>query len=566
MKEPLRRLKDSLQNKWVKWLALALVLLVVTGFAISAFFFQPWLRNKLETETREKSDGLYSLHMAGLSASLLACTLTIDSLALVPDTAAWQQMHQQQKSELTSRLSRLQARRLKLTGVNYLGLLFKEPLKLNRAELLEPVLHIDQMREDTTASKPLHQGLEGPLATLKIGKLRIRDGAFSYKKDSRHKYNAAEVSGLNLELSDLKLDSASYTAEDRIFYARKVAVSGGKSNFLLPRGFNRLKTGPFSLDSDTKEVKLKDMALIPVYKPAELARRRGEAASWIDMRVAEVVLQQADLGKFSRNGSVVVGEMNFERPRLKVFKDKHNFRAKKTRPLPHDLVQQFKSGLAIEKITIRNLGLRYDELAEGATTPGHFALNNLYATITNVTNNKERISAKKPAVAHVGFNLMGKGRLDCTIRMALLDPNCFHTITGKVGKTDLTVLNPIMEPAHLVSFKSGTVQDGTFNFKLYRNTATGTMKLNYTNFEIDLLSQAAEGKEEKKQSFPKKVLSKIANKAVVKEENTPGGDGLRTAEIKVSRQQKRSVFTYWKDCLEQGLLVSAGLGKFQPSK
>ena len=115
--------------------------------------------------------------------------------------------------------------------------------------------------------------------------------------------------------------------------------------------------------------------------------------------------------------------------------------------------------------------------------------------------------------------------------------------------------------------------------QLTRNSGTGTMQLHYQDFKVDLLSKTSESKaepaesdEDKNQSFPKKVLSALANKVLIKSENKPerkeaepaAENGLREGKIKITRRKERSIFTYWIDGMASGMLSSIGMGSKLP--
>nr|WP_255594416.1 DUF748 domain-containing protein [Pontibacter sp. HSC-14F20] len=235
--------------------------------------------------------------------------------------------------------------------------------------------------------------------------------------------------------------------------------------------------------------------------------------------------------------------------------DRKNFAVKGTKPLPHDIIQELKTGLTIQKIEVQGMHIRYEELAEEATEKGIITFENLYATISNVTNDKNQMSAKTPAVVEAKTKAYGKAPLAVTIRLNLLDPDGYHTIQGRAGPTDPAVLNPILEPTTFISVKEGRLQKSDFKIELYRNKASGNLNVRYQNFKVDVLTKD----ENKRQSFAKKLLSKVANKVVIKSDNPEKGEALRAGKIDVVRARNRSVFNYWKDCLVSGFRTAAGI-------
>ncbi|EJF07981.1 hypothetical protein [Pontibacter sp. BAB1700] len=116
-------------------------------------------------------------------------------------------------------------------------------------------------------------------------------------------------------------------------------------------------------------------------------------------------------------------------------------------------------------------------------------------------------------------------------------------------------MNPILEPTTFISVKEGSLQKSDFSMELYRNKATGNLNVRYQNFKVDVLTKD----DDKRQSFGKKILSKVANKIVITSDNPKQGEELRPGDIQVVRAKSRSVFNFWKDCLVSGFRTAAGI-------
>lgn len=153
-------------KKWI-WLIGILISLGLVVAAVNFLFFGPWLQKKLETSVKEQSQGLYTLQMGTLRASLFTGSLTIDKLNIVPDFTLWEQQRATKKTKVPALLVALKAEQLHLAGINYLGLLQNKPVNLDAITGTQPVLHITRMMEDSGASEPLHTKLKGLLVNYR---------------------------------------------------------------------------------------------------------------------------------------------------------------------------------------------------------------------------------------------------------------------------------------------------------------------------------------------------------------------------------------------------------------
>lgn len=510
---------------------------------------------------REESNGLYTLKLNGLDSSLLSGRITADSIHLIPDFEAWDKQHEISQQDTAAAaaprtLMNLKTDRLVLAGINFIGILRGEPLDLNKLRVLQPTVLITEMRQDTTAShEPLHKSVDGIMKNLQIGTIEVEKATLRIREGQNAETDRISLWDFTMEVRDLQLDSTAFEDGERAYYARLIAFESGKAEFTLPDGTYRLLAAALKANTEDGTLNIGNLQLILLLDNAALARQKGKAVSTMRLEVPEINLSGVDFALHSRHNNLVTKHVVIKNPSLSAFMDRKNFTAKGNKPLPHDIIQQLKTGLTLSKIEVQGMHMRYEELAEEATEKGIITFENLYAIITNVTNDRNRMSADNPAVIDAKAELYGKAPIAATIRLDLLDPNAYHTIQGTAGPADPAVLNPILEPTTFISVKEGSLQKSDFSMELYRNKATGNLNVRYQNFKVDVLTKD----DDKRQSFGKKILSKVANKIVITSDNPKQGEELRPGDIQVVRAKSRSVFNFWKDCLVSGFRTAAGI-------
>ncbi|WP_276496049.1 hypothetical protein [Pontibacter litorisediminis] len=541
--------------KTIKWLkAGAWVLGLALLLFISLFFFTVWLENKVERMVSEQSKGIYKLQLYGLTTSPFIGSLSVDSLRLQPDYKKWKQL-MQQGQEVPRTLLDLHAGAIHLRNLSYAKALFKQQVQLEEMEVLEPKLLLSNMRADTTEThKPLHETAKGFIQGLGIGKIDVRQASLYYR-DGPKGDTLLSVRRFRLAVDDFQLDSASYNAKDRAYYAHNYTLEAKDAAYLLPQEYYRFSSDSLYTSTKKGEVLVQQIKLQPILSPAELARAKGEAVTHQEVEVEQLTLRNVAFGEHSRTNKLHVGHVLLQTPALNAFKDKQNFQDKSNKELPHQLVQRIKTPFLIDSVELKNGYIRYAELVPKAQERGHITFHQLNAIITNVSNIPEQISVDKPAVVQASSMVMDRAKLQVTIRLPLLHENCYHSIEGEIGPANLQMLNPILIPTAFVELESGEVRSGRFRAELNETRASGEMTLLYNNLKVELLSKGTGGE----QSFGKEVLSVLANKIAIKESNPGEGEKPRTGEITVTRDPKKSVFNYWKECLSSGFLSSMGL-------
>ena len=450
----------------------------------------------------------------------------------------------------------LQSKSFAVSGVNVIGLLLGKPLKVSALRVQEPLLLITHMLEEATKkSEPLYSTLQGMGRQLQIKHITIEKGRLRVRQGREAKADKFSVENLSLQADDLRLDSASYHHQERAYYTRRLALETGKVDVRLPDGTYRLRSSSLKANTEDGTLHMGRFEVVPLLKNAQLARRKGEAATTVRLLVPEIRFSGVNYPVHSRHNNLVASHVVLQNPSLSAYLDRKNFSQKTTKPLPHDLVQDLKTGFTLAKLEVKGMHIRYEELSPQANETGVITFENLYATATNLTNDGNRMSRRRPAVVEAKASINGKVPLAFTLRLHLLDPNAHHTIRGTVGPADPAILNPILEPTTLISVKEGRLQKSDFTIELNRHRARGNLNVRYQNFKVDILTKD----EDTRQSLGKKILSKAANKFVIKSDNPEDGEELRAGEIAVVRAKNRSVFNYWKDCLVSGFRTAAGI-------
>ncbi|GAA4427623.1 hypothetical protein GCM10023188_10940 [Pontibacter saemangeumensis] len=525
-------------------------LLLFVGF----FFFTIWLQAKLERTVQKRSNGVYKLQLYGLQASPFTGLLSADSLSLVPDYGRWQQLQQQQVAQT---LLCLKSSHIELQGLSLINVLFGRPLTLSLLEVQQPDLLVTVMREDTTQQqKPLYQTAQGILKGLQIGQIDVNSARLQYRKGPDAAENILSIDFFDLTVDDFKLDSQSFQAPDRAYYANKILVEAGKASLLFPDGTYRGSTDSIYINTESRALMAKQVKLKPTTDPAGLSRAKDRAVSYTELVVPEVRFSGLNYPAHSRHNNFIARHLLITGPELKAFKDKQNFENKGSKPLPHELAQQIQTKFLLDSVEVNSCYIHYSELVPKAAKPGNISLQQLNIKMRNVSNMPAHISEKNPAVIQASGLVMGKLPMHLEVYMPLLNENGYHRIKGEIGSGNPEILNPILGPTAFVRFESGHVSRGRFKVELNNDRATGTFHLLYRNLEIELLSKGTGGE----QSVGKEILSELASWLALKDSNpAEQGERPRVGKINVSRNRENSVFSYWKDCLMDGFLSVAGL-------
>ncbi|MBA9079854.1 hypothetical protein [Rufibacter quisquiliarum] len=548
---------EPFSRKWYWWALGSILLLVLLALVAIHLYLNPWAEKKLKAQIYQKTHGVYTLYTKSVRVSLLSGSVTIDSLHLKPNLAVWRTLDKQNPAQAAASLADLHAAKLHISGLQFIQLFQEKPQTLTLVELETPVLRLTQMKQDTSPPKPLHEKWGPPFQGLKIGRIRVQNGAVSFKEKPTQKRALYSVAGLSVQGWGVEMDSAAFQDTARAFYMREFTANARETSYYLGNGNYVVKSGAIQADSKTREATLAKLQLVPLRSAAAMSKVIGEAATRLRVQIPAVRMRQVDFHTLSRSSNVHIGAVLVQEPNVSAYKNDNYLPTKKEGKLPHDFIRQLPTGVNIRKVQVKDLYVRYDEIAANAFKPGYVTGSHINFTLTNLTNDRRLMSRKTPAILKVSGLLMGKAFLQATVRLPLLDPSGYHTMQGTIGRGNPAILNPIIEPSMFVSVKSGFLQKGSFAMELTRVSASGSLQLQYDEFQISLLNE----EKEKKQSLGKKLKSLVTNKIVLKSESEKDGKAPRHGEIKFQRRRERSFLTYWKDCLANGVLSVIGAPK-----
>ncbi|RIJ41562.1 AsmA family protein [Pontibacter oryzae] len=530
-------------------------------FGISVFLFvgllgfTNWIQNKVERMVAQQSDGVYDLKLYGLEISPFIGSMSVDSISLVPDYERWE-MLQKQGNETARMLLDLQTGEVAVRGLDMISVLFGKKVDLDALILEKPKLLMTVMRRDTTAQhKPMHERASDMLKNLHIGKIDLNKAQLRYREQPKSDAYIFSVAELMLSVDDFKLDSQSFHAQDRAYYARRMKLKTGKASYLLPDGLYKASADSIMIDTKQQILLAKQVALTPIATIAQMAKAKGKATTRTTLNIPLIRFDGLSYTAHSQNNNFIAQKLLLQDLTMEAFKDKQHYKDKGTKQLIHEMAQSVKTPFRVEKLELKNGYIRYSELVPKAIERGHITFNFLQVSGSNISNMPKYMTLKTPAVIHASTKVMGKAPLQFTLRMPLLSNNGYHRIEGHIGETDPAILNPILSPTAFVRIESGHISRGDFDIKLTKDNATGEMKIIYSNLDVELLNKGSGGK----QGLGKEIISEIADWVAIKDSNPKDGKDPRIGDITVNRNTQTSAFSYWKDCLASGFLSSMGL-------
>ena len=370
--------------------------------------------------------------------------------------------------------------------------------------------------------------------------------------------HAPSVQTIEATGTGIRVDSLARQSARRVAYAQAwtAQLGGLAASFDAP--YYEARMAHLRLSTAARTIAMTGLALLPHFSPVQLNLRHGYQVPQLNIKVPELVVAGLDFGTLIRHGEIHAARATVRRPVVRIASDGRG-------PInPHPSIITPEEMRKVDtRIDVRRLDLVAGNLYTRYRSPlspvvGTISINRFSGTLRNVSNDPRRQTTAEPLTGTATAYLQNRCRMTVNLAVPLLDPAGRHRVWGSFGPGPFAMLNPMTVPTRLAEFKKGNVQGITFALQGDKKQVTGTMTTRYTGLQLELLSYK---KGEIKQSLVKKVISKVANVLVIRDENPRKGGRLVTGDMTSQREPRFSVFVLWRQGVVSGLLNNIGLPK-----
>jgi hypothetical protein len=383
---------------------------------------------------------------------------------------------------------------------------------------------------------------ETALQRLYIERTKLSDVKVSVMNDTSKEFsgiiNATLIGIKSSDTADVA-DPKSYTLKDIEFAITQLAISA-------PQLYS-IKIAKLDASSHNNKLVVDSLQVIPKYTKFNFAKVAGKQTDRLNTFIHKLEIDGLQYNKF-RDSSLVASKIKISSGEVHSFRDKREpFRETKVKPLPIAALRSLNFGVEIDTIEISDSKITYEEFAPEGFESGAVVFEDLYATLTNMSN-RNKDAKPDHATLTATAKLMGQGQIDATFQLPYSESEPYFA-KGTIGKMSLDQLNPPLQNLAFIRVQSGTLEGLTFNFSYTDKVSTGKLTINYQNLKIDGLK--------KEKSTVINDLKTLLINTVIKNDKDKGVPiEKRTGSIDFERDRKRQIFNYWWKSLFSGIKSS----------
>jgi hypothetical protein len=546
----LKFLKHRWQKIFFKFLLIPFIIILLLALVINQYW-SPILASKVHDVVLNSSDGLYKVDFSDAELHVLEGKITLYNITLQPDTDVYNQKKRQHLAP--NNLVELRVKKLVLLNIHPLSLYFRHKLNIGRVILNEPEVNISYQlnhTKDTVVKdhRTAWQKISKSLKSIHIGQILLNDVKLKYQDYSGNKVVISELKEMNLNATDLLIDSLTQTDHSRLLYCKDIITELNNYTGKTPSGLYTYKIKYLKLSTLTSKLNIEGLHLEPAQTGVFFNKSQHDR---FGLNIDTLQLNHFDFLNYHKYRRLNAASLELSGGILRVFSNpygKKDSTVNRVNTFPPMMIHQIGTDMRIDTVRIRNFDVEYSELNKKSNQTGTLTFNNTRGYFYNLTNDSEALAKNNMATVQLTTYFMNRGRLDVQFNFNLTDKNAAFTYKGALGPMDLEVLNPAIMPLAMVKASSGTVKQLSFDIQANSKVFKGKVGFLYNDLKVNIFQADTANDRLKKRS----IMSIFANLFVI-EHNNPDtvGDAPRIANVIYSRPKDSPFFkTMWKTLLE----------------
>jgi hypothetical protein len=526
-------------------------------FTIGYFHYAKVIRKYLVESVSRESKGMYKVEIGNIYLNILAGNLTVDQFSLLPDTAFYRA--HSQTDTLSPLLLRLNIKKFLIRDFKIMDALMKRKISVNTIRFTGPDVTVyrmslpykkdDEKHQVKMMSIPLPKGL----TSIGVKEFIIESAKVEFIDLSHDSITRNSFPVCHILISNILVDSA-HQGQRRLFNADDIRITLGAYSMPMKNGMNKLSFNEIGLSTGSKEAYIKDFHLEPLYNKHDYTRKLGYQTDWMDIQINKLILRRMDLRKLLFEGKIKAGALEIDTLTLEDYRDKRIARKPGFKPpMPQDGIRMLKTYLRIDTVFLKSGKATYSE--QVGEKPGTMFLDKMNATFTGLTNDSVLLNAGLVSELKGTAYVMGKGKLDATVRFNFGDKRNSFTFSAMMGPIDLVEINPMLSnllPAKVVSGKLKKLLVPMVSAN--DDVAKGKLLFYYNDLSVEVM--------DKKQTTWTKIKTGIinfaANDLIVNNDNPTKSGKMKTGVIQFQRDKEKGIINFlWKSVLS-GLKSTMG--------
>ena len=556
------------------WPIILLSVIVIIGIiGASGYYFyrkylgdlrwKPILQQQLKELVLRSSDSLYHIEYSDFDLNTASGNATLYDFRLVPDTNVYNKLVAIKKAP--DNLFILSVKKLAIKNVGARKAYKEKILDIDNITIDKPALTIINKRYDFNdtvkvgKSKTPYQLLKKIFKQLRIYSISLNDISLNYIDKSNPVTKRTLLKRLDINISDIMIDSLSGTDPSRFYYTKGIDITVHDYHIFTPDGLYKAEVKKIFFSTSQRKIILDKVLFLPRYNRTDFYKQSGVAGDIFSLKFNRIAISNIDLQRFLRNQKLYAGTMDITNPDVGIYSN-NAYKGKKTSKIgkdPQQALQKVALDMKLKRLNIKNANIDYSETDATTGATGQILFIHTNGYILNVTNDAAAKRVNPFMIARINTRFMDAALLQVNFKFNLTAKDGAFNYSGNLGAFDGRILDKLVKPLAMVHVVSADVDKLTFNVDASNYSGKGNLKFYYKNLNIQLLKKVDGKTELQKQG----LVSLLANKLIIENNNPDKKGTFRPGPIDLQRDATTSFFSFLYQGLLDGLKPSVGYDK-----
>ncbi|MDB5018841.1 MAG: hypothetical protein JWQ84_3673 [Mucilaginibacter sp.] len=530
--------------------------------------WKPILQQRLKELVVQSSDSLYHIEYSDFDLNITSGNATLSDFRLVPDTNVYNKLVALKKAP--DNLFILSVKKLSIQNVGARKAYQEKILNIDNISIEKPSLTIINKRyafNDTVkVGKPKspYQIIKSIFKQVRIDSISLKDISLNYINKSKPVTKSTALKHLDINISDIVIDSLSGKDPNRFYYTKGVDVTVHDYHIATPDSLYEADLKKIYFSTSQRKIVLDKVTFLPRYNRIDFYKKTGVAGDIYTLKFKQIAINDIDLQSFLRDQVLYAGTMDIIKPDVQIYSN-NAYKGKKTSKVgkdPQQALQNVALDMRLQRLNIKNATINYSETDATSGATGEILFTHTNGYILNVTNDDDQKKINPYMRAYINTRFMDAGSLQVNFKFNLRAKDGAFNYSGELGKFDGKILDKLVKPLALVHVQSADIEKLTFNVNASNYSGKGKLEFYYKNLNIQLLKKV-----EGKPGLQKQgLVSMLANKLIIANNNPDNKGNFRPGPIDLKRDPTISFFSFLYKGLLDGLKPSVGFDKKTETK
>jgi len=511
------------------------------------------IENKIEDAISKKENSQYIIDIGNVKVNLFTMTLILKDVNITPDSVTVQQLKQKQSKQGFA--LNLKIPNLRIRNIGVFSLISSKQLNIKKFIIKHAEIEILTSKHKK-ASKPKeksnHKFDVDSIVIPGLNGVDIDEFIFS-----NFMVNVIDVSNNDTiffaKNLDISLDNITLTKNEFDSTSFRLKISDADVNmsaeqFRLPGDKYLLTFEQMSFNMKHALLVFKNLKVKPRYSMDRMVKMSKYQYEIFNCEIKNTEIHSLYPSNIISGSGIILSNIVVDGMNLSIYKDKHYpFDTIKRPKLPVQSLKLLKQNLYIDSINIKNSELTYSELHKKMDVPMVVNLNNLNATVSNITSIVDSIAKRSVMTIKMLADLQKSIPMGVNIYMPLNSVVDTFSFNGWMGNGDMKLFNQILLPAIGLKFNAGYIDGLQFNANANTTYSIGEMTMLYHDLDGVVVRKDPEQ--------TNKFLSWVANTAMIKNNPTPNKE-KRTEPMYFNRVMYKGLGNFIWKTLQSGITAT----------